>query len=688
MKKLIVVSKTHLDLGFTDYAESIRLKYINEFIPNAVSLARQANKNGEKNFVWTTGSWILKEALENGTSEQRESLERAIRGGDIAPHALPFTMHTELLDEDTLDYGLTIVDKLDKLRGRKTTAAKMTDVPGHTKGLVKALSAHGIKLLHIGVNGASALPEVPECFLWKCGGSEVVVIYSGDYGGAFKSNIVDEILYFDHTNDNSGTPSPEKTLENMKRLRDKYPDYEVSAGTMDEFADIIWEKRNELPVIENEIGDTWIHGSASDPYKAASLRTLSALKRKWLADGSMKKGSEEYIRFSDFLLCIAEHTCGMDNKRYFADYEHYLKKDFNEARKADNVSLRRPFADFPQNLLTLIYRKFGDYKKGSYSVIEKSWAEQRTYIASALNALSDGHGKEARDALSELIPKAPEKLDGNSEPFKPYKIGNWKFSVNKNGGIKELLYNGESIIRSNDFPVLEYRSYSDVDYDFWKKHYTRDIEKTFMWSLGDFARPLLKNVRGRYPVGRFAYSAVNASCREAENEVRISLDLKCNEKLCSELGAPRLFTVAYTLKADGLSFDVSWFDKDASRLTEAIFLRLYPANGKLTLTKLGESIDPYSVVSKGGRNLHAVRNIRLDAENGAYRFINYHSPLVSVGRGKILEFDNKFEDFSKNGISFVLYDNVWGTNFPLWYEDNASFSFKITDEKAFNTAEF
>ena len=38
---------------------------------------------------------------------------------------------------------------------------------------------------------------------------------------------------------------------------------------------------------------------------------------------------------------------------------------------------------------------------------------------------------------------------------------------------------------------------------------------------------------------------------------------------------------------------------------------------------------------------------------------------------------NKNEDIEKDGISFVLYNNVWGTNFPLWYEDNASFDFEI-----------
>ena len=65
MKKVIVVSKTHLDLGFTDYAENIKEKYIHSFIPEAIELAEKVNTPDKKNFVWTTGSWILKEALKN-----------------------------------------------------------------------------------------------------------------------------------------------------------------------------------------------------------------------------------------------------------------------------------------------------------------------------------------------------------------------------------------------------------------------------------------------------------------------------------------------------------------------------------------------------------------------------------------------------------------------------------------------
>lgn len=140
MKKIFVVSKTHLDLGFTDYAENIRRKYIESYIPQAISLTKQLNTADKKQFIWTTGSWILNEALKDDNETRRRNLENAIRLGDIVPHAMPFTTHTELLDEETLNYGLSIVDSLDSLRGRKTAAAKMTDVPGHTRALVPLLA--------------------------------------------------------------------------------------------------------------------------------------------------------------------------------------------------------------------------------------------------------------------------------------------------------------------------------------------------------------------------------------------------------------------------------------------------------------------------------------------------------------------------------------------------------------------
>ncbi len=665
MKKVIVVSKTHLDLGFTDYAENIRRKYIDTFIPEAIDLAEKVNIDGKKHFIWTTGSWIIKEALND--ERCKDKLTKALRDGNIAPHAMPFTTHTELLDVDSLDFGLSIVDSLDEIRGRKTVAAKMTDVPGHTKGLVTLLANHGIKLLHIGVNGASALVDVPPCFLWKNGNSEVVVIYSGAYGGAFESDLIEEILYFDHTLDNHGAPSPEKVLAHFDEIQNQYPGYEITAGTIDDFADVIWEVREKLPVFEGEMGDSWIHGAGTDPYKSACLRTLINLKNQWLDDGSLVRESDEYKNFTDAILCIAEHTCGMDSKTYFSDYGHYLKKDFIKARKADKVSFRHLLSDLPQSILPLISLYDGRRKRGYYSVIEKSWAEQRGYIDMALSALGSEHRETAEKELSTLMPENP--VDFNANGIKTAEYGDWSLEINEKGGIGCLTYKGEKIITNNQEPLACYRSFSNKDYDFWLNNYSRDLHETAVWALGDFARPNLKIFEGKYPAGLFSYRTEKIYAQDNQ----ITVNLFCDRKLCNDLGAPRLIQVIYTLSDKGLDIDVSWFDKDANRLTEAIYLNFFPSADSVELTKLGCQVKPEEVTRNGSRNLHAVQKVCF----GNCEIINVHSPLVSFGRGKILEFDNKLESVRKDGISFVLQNNVWGTNFPLWYEDNARFLFKI-----------
>lgn len=676
MKKVIVVSKTHLDLGFTNYAENIRRKYLNEFIPNAVSIANELNADGTKRFVWTTGSWLIREALENADEKQKQALLQALRSGNIAPHAMPFTTHTELLDADTLDYGLSIVDGIDAIAGRKTIAAKMTDVPGHTIGLVPLLAKHGIKLLHIGVNGASALPEVPPCFLWKCGESEVVVIYSGDYGGSFESNLTDAVLYFDHTLDNHGASSAGAVRAHFEKIQKKYPGAQVTAGRLDDYAELIWQVKDRLPVVTAEIGDTWIHGAASDPYKTAGLRTLIRLKNEWLAGGRLSRSDEAYAQLTDNLLCAAEHTWGLDMKSYFADYEHYLRPDFERARRKDTVELRHPLRGFPQNLLTVVQRRRGAYHPGSYRAMEKSWAEQRAYLDRALEKLPDGLKSEALQSLAALRPQTLQPIAGDElQRNVDYRFGDWTIRINEYGGIGALSHGAEQVIRANNRPAVEYYSYGKSNYDFWLTHYTRNRKETAAWSLGDFARPLLSYVDAKYPQGRFSYRFQQGGVHASPDGLQISVQLSIAPECHESLGAAKTVRLVYTLRASGAAIELYWADKPANRLTESTILRLYPActQEEIRYTKIDTEVDPMTVVKNGNRNLSAV----WDMHFGPYRFANRHAALIGLGKGKILRFDNQFEGVEKNGIAYILHDNVWGTNFPLWYEDNAYFRFDI-----------
>ena len=69
IKKVHVVFKTHLDIGFTDMAQSVLDKYTTDYIPHALELAEQMNTREHKEFIWTVGSYLIDYFLEHGTAK-------------------------------------------------------------------------------------------------------------------------------------------------------------------------------------------------------------------------------------------------------------------------------------------------------------------------------------------------------------------------------------------------------------------------------------------------------------------------------------------------------------------------------------------------------------------------------------------------------------------------------------------
>src|SRR5579862_3540424 len=96
IKRALVMFKCHFDAGFIDTQTAVVHRYFAEYFPRAIDLADQLRQSGDYRYVWTTGSWLLYEYLEQATAAERGRVERAISLGDIAWHALPFSWQTEL----------------------------------------------------------------------------------------------------------------------------------------------------------------------------------------------------------------------------------------------------------------------------------------------------------------------------------------------------------------------------------------------------------------------------------------------------------------------------------------------------------------------------------------------------------------------------------------------------------------
>src|SRR2546429_4688615 len=78
VKRLLVMFKCHLDVGFVDTQSAVIRKYFEQHFPNAIQIAKTMRASGEERYVWTTGSWLLYEYLEQAGAEERERMEQAI----------------------------------------------------------------------------------------------------------------------------------------------------------------------------------------------------------------------------------------------------------------------------------------------------------------------------------------------------------------------------------------------------------------------------------------------------------------------------------------------------------------------------------------------------------------------------------------------------------------------------------
>jgi len=231
VKRVLVMFKCHFDAGFVDTQYNIvHKRYFEKFFPLAIEIARAANAAGKRRYVWTTGSWLLYEYLEQASPADRKTMEQAIARRDIAWHALPFTWQTEMLSQSMIEGSLAISKSLDRRFGVVTTGAKMTDVPGHTRGIIPPLARHGVNLLEIGVNGATTTAKAPPIFLWKDpSGATLPVMYHLDYGAVARVPGSDLALATRVRNDNEGPHTPEEIAAVHADLAAQFPNAEITA---------------------------------------------------------------------------------------------------------------------------------------------------------------------------------------------------------------------------------------------------------------------------------------------------------------------------------------------------------------------------------------------------------------------------------------------------------------------------
>jgi alpha-mannosidase len=330
LEQVVIVYKTHFDLGYTARASEVVQEYRTEMADRMLeAIEKNASQPKERQFVWTLSGWPMKQILWEGQSpKRRAAIEKGIRDGNVVIHAYPFTTHTEIAELEDLVRGLNISSTLARQYGQPlSTAAKMTDVPGQSWIFPTLFTHAGMKFYHMGGPLVNKTLGLPLMFWWEGpDGSRLLTLYNNGYGTStlpppnwpYKTWI-----YISMTGDNQGPPPPDVVAKHLAFYQNR--GIRAKVGRLDDFADLILqEDLSQLPVVRSDIPDPWIHGTMSMPEAAklaknvrlniGTLDSLTTLERCW---GIFRPDNRESIAEAyEQSALYAEHTWGMANQHY------------------------------------------------------------------------------------------------------------------------------------------------------------------------------------------------------------------------------------------------------------------------------------------------------------------------------------------------------------------------------------
>lgn len=658
VKRVLVMFKCHLDVGFVDTQANVIRKYFEQYFPLAIQTAAARRQAGSDRYIWTTGSWLLYEYLEKAAGPPRRQMERAISDGDIAWHAIPFTWQTELMDRSLIAGGLALSQSLDRRFERKTTGAKMTDVPGHTRAIIGPLADHGVKFLDIGVNSASTPPDVPPIFVWKDpeGRSLLMMYHLHEYGGVVKVPGSDLAVDVEVRDDNRGPHSIDEIHKIYSGLRKKFPNAQVTAANLTDIANAIEPYRAHLPVVTQEIGDTWIYGVPSDPLKVARYREIARLRSEWIAKGKLQTGDATDLAFLSSFLLTVEHTWGTDTKTWL-DFDHYTPRDLNQ------------MLDQPK-----------------YKVVQSSWIEKRQDLLDAVGTLPASLRAEATDRVHSLQPVIPETAG-----LRPYAAADvietkhFLIAIDPKTGAISRLHSKKTghdwASTSHPLALFCYQTLSKDDYD---RFFASYLKSKADWAPKDFGKPGIE----RFGAVSRTWTPVLVQCAHASNASghRIVAQLRIDDAegwRSGRVAWPQSIYLELNLPdaEPTVEINFSWFEKAANRMPEALWLSFSPAISDphgWRLDKCGASISPFDVVTGGNRAMHAVlQGVRYSGPEGALTIESLDAPVVALGERLPVYFSRNQPDLAK-GLHFSLFNNGWGTNYIQWFGEDMRFRFRVS----------
>ncbi|KJE93927.1 hypothetical protein CAOG_004643 [Capsaspora owczarzaki ATCC 30864] len=705
IKTVHVVYSNHLDVGFADnevgelgFAANVVNTYFTDWFPKAINTsdAMRALHGGKDRYIWLTQAWLVSLYLDCPTgmklscpsAQDKAKFELAVRRGDITWHAYPFNAEAEFMDELLFEFGVELAHSLDDRFGlpRKTVMSQR-DVPGTTRSIIPILVRNNVTALSIGANGASAPLGVPPAFVWEdvvSGDSIIGLYHPGGYGGIELEDCVlveglDVALAMDWRGDNAGPAEVDEVLADLAHLQGIFPNANVIASTFDAYIKELSAVRDSLPVVQGESGDSWVHGCGSDPKKVAQFRALTRERSACITDIHCDSDLPSFFNFSRLLLKGAEHTWGGDVKTFYqaetnmaSVYYNWSNAAFQAVRSAEPIL-----------------------------ALELSWKEQRDWaIDYAVEALgSHPLASRVRLALAELEVHGPPSLAGYKK-LTPgagsIACGGFDVTISPQTGEIVGLTERRTLANwaSSQHPLgsFLYQTFTEDDFnDFFSEYLFIDPSQN-SWAAYDFGK---LNVSQANPqrsdtlaslVALYQRDDSNSSTAGASH---LLLELSLPSTLVTLYGAPLHVYVQYDFSpasapAGSVVATVTWLNKTATRMPEAIWFSFNPSappaqpNAAWYFNKVGEWLSMDTMIVNGSAHISNVWDgVMLASSSHSLHIRSLDTGLVSYGSA--WPFPTPLtRPTSTSSVSFNLFNNIWGTNYVMYYDEDAQFRFSLS----------
>jgi hypothetical protein len=234
--------------------------------------------------------------------------------------------------------------------------------------------------------------------------------------------------------------------------------------------------------------------------------------------------------------------------------------------------------------------------------------------------------------------------------------------------------------KANPIALFTYQTLSQADYDRFIASY---IVTTADWAFKDFGKP---------NIGRFGAQSQEwqpklgqFSLAKTADGLRVLANLEIDDQEAFQSGRaafPRQIYLELVLPDSEpvIHLNMSWFQKPATRLPEAMWLTFNPVAADhrgWSIDKSGEATSPFEVVASGNRHMHAVgRGFAYKEGPHAFTVESLDAPVIALGNRTPLGFSNDPPDLSK-GIHSNLFNNAWGTNYIMWYGEDMRFRYVL-----------